>query len=56
MTSKILKTMHETAKDFAENHLIDTQTIRKFDALCLPQPQTAAQSKVKTTAQRKSKA
>jgi putative transcriptional regulator len=36
MTSRLLKALHETAQDFAEIGLIDTQTMREFDALCLP--------------------
>lgn len=36
MTSRLLKTLHETAQDFAEIGLIDTQTMREFDAACLP--------------------
>jgi putative transcriptional regulator len=36
MTSKLLKVLHETAQDFARAGLIDVQTMREFDALCLP--------------------
>ena len=36
MTSRLLKTIHETAQDFAAIGLIDTQTLREFDATCLP--------------------
>jgi putative transcriptional regulator len=36
MTSKLLKVLHETAQDFAQAGLIDVQTMREFDALCLP--------------------
>ena len=36
MASKLLKTLHETARDFADVGLIDAQTMRAFDALCLP--------------------
>lgn len=36
MTSRLLKTIHETAQDFADIGLIDTQTLREFDAACLP--------------------
>ncbi|WP_417067264.1 helix-turn-helix domain-containing protein [Niveibacterium terrae] len=36
MKSRLLKTLHETAEDFADIGLIDTQTMREFDALCLP--------------------
>ncbi|MGO4329376.1 helix-turn-helix domain-containing protein [Cupriavidus sp. 2TAF22] len=36
MASKLLKTLNETARDFADVGLIDAQTMREFDALCLP--------------------
>ena len=36
MTSRLLKTVHETAQDFADAGLIDAQTLREFDATCLP--------------------
>lgn len=36
MTSRLLKTLHETAEDFAAIGLIDAQTMREFDAACLP--------------------
>lgn len=36
MTSRLLKTLHETAQDFADIGLIDVQTLREFDATCLP--------------------
>jgi len=36
MTSRILKEMHETAKDMHDAGTLDTTTMREFDALCLP--------------------
>ena len=36
MTSRLLKTLHDTAKDLADIGLIDAQTMRQFDATCLP--------------------
>ena len=36
MTSRLLKTLHESAQDFADIGLMDAQTLREFDALCLP--------------------
>ncbi|GGA42546.1 helix-turn-helix domain-containing protein [Dyella nitratireducens] len=36
MASRLLKTLHETAQGLANNGLIDAQTMREFDALCLP--------------------
>ena len=36
-TSKILEAMHETARDFYDAGLMDLTTMRKFDALRLPE-------------------
>jgi putative transcriptional regulator len=36
MKESILDVMHETAKDLTEAGVMDVQTMRKFDALCLP--------------------
>ncbi|GGY28750.1 helix-turn-helix domain-containing protein [Paludibacterium paludis] len=36
MTSRLLETLHETAREFAEIGLVDAQTMREFDAACLP--------------------
>ena len=36
MTSRLLKTLHDTAQDFADIGLIDPQTLHEFDAACLP--------------------
>ena len=36
MTKRLLKTLHETAQDFADIGLINAQTMREFDATCLP--------------------
>ncbi|MBK6759007.1 MAG: DNA-binding protein [Moraxellaceae bacterium] len=36
MTSRLMQTLHETAEDFASIGLIDVQTMREFDVLCLP--------------------
>lgn len=35
MTSRLLKTLHASAQDMADAGLIDTQTMREFDAMCL---------------------
>lgn len=35
MTSRLLKTLHETAKGLHQAGVMDKQTMRKFDALCL---------------------
>ena len=36
MGSRILKEVHDTAKDMHDIGTIDTTTMREFDALCLP--------------------
>ena len=36
MTSRILKTIHESAQDLYKAGVMDKQTMREFDALCLP--------------------
>jgi putative transcriptional regulator len=36
MASKILKELHDTAKDMHGAGTLDTTTMREFDALCLP--------------------
>ena len=36
MGDRLLKTLHETAQDLHEIGLMDTVTMREFDALCLP--------------------
>ena len=36
MGSRILKELHDTAKDMHDIGTIDTPTMREFDALCLP--------------------
>jgi putative transcriptional regulator len=38
--SRILANMHEAAKDLHEAGMLDTLTMRRFDALCLPPVRT----------------
>jgi putative transcriptional regulator len=47
MAKKILDTVHETAKGLHEAGVVQTRTMREFDALCLPPVNnlTAAQIK-----------
>ena len=47
MAKSILKTVHETAKGLHKAGVMDAQTMREFDALCLPPVKvyTAAQIK-----------
>lgn len=37
MKESILDAVHETAKDLTEAKVMDVQTMREFDALCLPE-------------------
>ncbi len=36
MGKRLLKTVHETAKGLHQSGVMGTQTMREFDALCLP--------------------
>jgi len=36
MNKSILEAVHDTAKGLNEKDLLDTKTMREFDALCLP--------------------
>ncbi len=47
MTNKLLKTMHETAKGLHDAGVMDTMTMREFDALCISpvKPYTSKQIK-----------
>ncbi len=36
MGKSILETVHDTAKGLNRAGVLDTQTMREFDALCLP--------------------
>lgn len=47
MSSKILRTVHETAKGLHNAGIMDPITMREFDALCLkpPKPMTPKQIK-----------
>lgn len=48
MTSRLLKTLHETAQDLANIGLIDTQTMREFDVACLPPVKDFSAEEIKT--------
>jgi putative transcriptional regulator len=48
MTSRLLKTLHETAQDLAEIGLIEAQTMREFDAMCLPPVKDYTADEIKT--------
>ena len=36
MVSRILKTIHDSAQDLCKADVMDKQTMREFDVLCLP--------------------
>ncbi len=36
MSKSLAEVIHETAKDFYESGVMDEQTMREFDAMCLP--------------------
>lgn len=38
MASKVLRTVHKTARDLFESGAIDKLTMREYDLLCLPPP------------------
>lgn len=48
MTSRLMQTIHETAEDFASIGLIDVQTMREFDVLCLPPIKNYSPEEIKT--------
>jgi len=50
--SDILKTVHETMKDLYETGLVDPMTMRKFDALCLPETPVFDSKKIKKLRER----
>lgn len=48
MTSRLLKTLHESAQDLADIGLMETQTLREFDALCLPEVKDYTAEEIKS--------
>lgn len=48
MTSRLLKTLHESAQDLADIGLMETQTLREFDALCLPEVKEYTAEEIKS--------
>lgn len=55
MKSKILKTIHETAKDLEKAGAMYPNTLREFDALCLPPVKNYSPQQIKKI-RRKSRA
>lgn len=47
MKNSILDAMHETAKDLTEAGVMDMQTMREFDALCLPEVEIYDAARIK---------
>ena len=47
MTDSILGVIHETAQGLHEAGVMDTKTMREFDALCLPQVQVYSAEQIK---------
>src|SRR3990170_1660301 len=47
MARKILDTVHETARDLHEAGVMDTRTMRQFDALCLQPVKTLSAAQIK---------
>jgi putative transcriptional regulator len=47
MAEKILDTVHETARDLHEAGVMDTRTMREFDALCLQPVKTLSAAQIK---------
>lgn len=47
MSKKILETVHETAKGLHEAGVMDTRTMREFDALCLPPVKNLSAAQIK---------
>ena len=48
MASKILKELHDTAKDMHKIGTLDTTTMREFDALCLPPVKKLTASQIRS--------
>jgi putative transcriptional regulator len=47
MTSKILKSVHEMAQGLTAAGVMDKQTMREFDALCLPHVKQYSKEEIK---------
>lgn len=47
MDKSILETVHDTAKGLKKAGVLDTKTMREFDALCLPPIKTYSASQIK---------
>ena len=47
MPKKILDTVHETAKGLHNAGIMDSQTMREFDALCLPEVKSLSAAQIR---------
>jgi putative transcriptional regulator len=47
MNSRLLKTVHNTAKGLHQSGVMDKQTMHRFDALCLPPLKTYTPAEIK---------
>ncbi len=52
MSSRLLKTIHETAKGIYDAGVMDLKTMREFDALCLPPVKEYSSNQIKKIRQR----
>src|SRR5271170_6334949 len=52
MASKVLKTIHEAAKGLTDAGVMDKQTMREFDALCLPPVKQYSKEEIKRIRER----
>jgi putative transcriptional regulator len=52
MTRKILKTVHEIAQGLTAAGVMDKQTMREFDALCLPRVKQYSKEEIKRIRER----
>jgi putative transcriptional regulator len=52
MTSKLLRALHETAKDLYEAGTMSATTMREFDALCLPPVKEYSAAQIRRLRQR----
>lgn len=52
MASKILKNIHEMAQDLTDAGVMDLQTMREFDAVCLPEIKHYSKEEIKCIRER----
>ena len=47
MASRLLKNLRQTAQDLVDGGLVDSQTMREFDGLCLPPVKSFSAAQIK---------